>query len=545
MNTPRSLGFAGARWIGAGLAVALLAVAAFGGSILTEYKSRYKKDSFLSEKEDVIRELVATGDVRALAALEWCAARSRKVIEARQKDADKATKEMKPVQERLNKKIREFLLKQKEAGNPTPKRRPVFPEDDKLRPIKARYLNARKEIEQELKLIDALLGSYGELVAQFPQKEQDKIRDKWTRALESEDWLARAERYEILGYTPTPWAFKMLQDAGMSEVDPRALVNVLDGLAGKEPKLVLPFFAKRLQDPRWIVRAAAIAALEKTPSKESIDLLVEALAREEGRLQDDCVRALRALTGADIRTDADLWQRYWTANREKWNGPPEPEEDEEKAPDPTAGLKEEPEEKKEEEKKTGFFGLETKSRRLVYVIDVSGSMLDKAGPKDKRSRADRAKEELTRAVLALEDGALFNILFYSASVRMWKEAMTEASSESRREAVDFVADMTVIGGTATYDALEAAFSLGDVVVKKKRGAEPDPSGDSKVDTIILLSDGKPTLGKIVDPDKIREAVRRWNESRRIAIHTVAFGGEADQGFMKGLADESGGTYLDK
>ena len=87
---------------------------------------------------------------------------------------------------------------------------------------------------------------------------------------------------------------------------------------------------------------------------------------------------------------------------------------------------------------------------------------------------------------------------------------------------------------------------------KGKKKESDPTGDARVDTIVFLSDGKPTQGKTTDPDAIRTAVREWNKSRRVAVHTVAFGAikkegqdGADPQFMKALADDTGGTAVVK
>jgi uncharacterized protein YegL len=177
------------------------------------------------------------------------------------------------------------------------------------------------------------------------------------------------------------------------------------------------------------------------------------------------------------------------------------------------------------------------------VIDVSGSMLEPSGPAGSPTRAHLAKEELKRAVLALEDNATFNIVFFSVDVKPWKKEMVVADAESRREAVDFIERVGVVGGTSTFGALEFAFDL--ATVGKGKSAEPDPSGDAKVDTVILLSDGKPSLGRYTDGDQIREQVRRWNVDRRIQVHAVAFGADADTGFMEGLAKDTGGSFLSK
>ena len=71
-----------------------------------------------------------------------------------------------------------------------------------------------------------------------------------------------------------------------------------------------------------------------------------------------------------------------------------------------------------------------------------------------------------------------------------------------------------------------------------------------VDTIILLSDGAPTdnavpESKDMDPKEILAHVREWNPQKRIVIHCVGIDNVV-QGieFMKKLAAENGGTYVD-
>ena len=60
---------------------------------------------------------------------------------------------------------------------------------------------------------------------------------------------------------------------------------------------------------------------------------------------------------------------------------------------------------------------------------------------------------------------------------------------------------------------------------------------------VLLSDGQPTRGEITDPDQILAEVRRWNDLRRVKIHTVGVGNQHNEAFMRALAESSGGTYV--
>ena len=62
-----------------------------------------------------------------------------------------------------------------------------------------------------------------------------------------------------------------------------------------------------------------------------------------------------------------------------------------------------------------------------------------------------------------------------------------------------------------------------------------------VDTVFLLSDGVPGSGKYVATKDILRAVRRLNQTRRIAIHGIAIGQDSD--LLKSLAIENGGKYV--
>lgn len=541
----------------AALAIAAaLAASALAGDILAEYQQRYTKAAGASEKEDVIKALVASGKPEAMKALQWCVAVSKASVEDAKEKAEKARAALAPVEAKIQKKEQDYIEQLKKQGKPIPTTRPHYPEDDEALELGAAVTNADKLAAAQQAVLGELLDAHGALVAKLTPEAQKAVRDDWTKnRLGSKDWVVRAETFELLGHVATDWATEMLtaavSTATNTEPDPRALVIAIDGLAGRDAAKAVPPLAERMEDVRWLVRAAVVAALEKTPAKEGIDAIVKRMVKEDGRLKDDCCRALKALTGADIAANPELWRVWWTENREKWTGKP-PAADSAKGPDPFANVGKAP---SENDRKTGFFGIQIESKRVVFVIDISGSMNSKmggSGPDAKATRAELAREELKRVVAALEDGTIFNVVFFSSGVRVWKPEMQKADGKSRGEALQFIASVEFAGGTNTYDALEAAFGLGDLGKGKKR--ESDPTGDARVDTIVFLSDGKPSVGKVTDPDLIRAAVKDWNKSRRIAIHAVAFGAAsgkkegmdgADPAFMKGLATDTGGKYVEK
>ena len=279
---------------------------------LRTYKKRYKPDGYFAKKADLVAELVATGSPAAIDALEWCADASRDANDDRRDKVGKLERKAAPLVKRIADKTRRWGEDLEEKGLPPDTRRNAFPEEIERNKLESDIRRLEKKMARERALRADVFDGIGTVVSNLPPPRQETIRDGWKKGdLAARDWGVRAERWEIVGHVQTTWAQQLLVDGAMNEHDPRVLVFVLEGLGGRDLKLVLPILTERLNDARWLVRAAAVSALERTPSKETVDLLIETLTREDGRIQEDCARALKTLTGADLRADADLWRRYW------------------------------------------------------------------------------------------------------------------------------------------------------------------------------------------------------------------------------------------
>ncbi|MCG3134729.1 MAG: hypothetical protein HMLKMBBP_02089 [Planctomycetes bacterium] len=504
--------------------------------ILETYRKRFRRDAYLSEKEEILAALVARGGTAARDALAWCAAESVVVLEEREKAHAKVADRLRTAQKDYGEKYDKYAEQQVKQGKPRPTTTPRWPEYDALQAATAEATTAEKSVDEARAVIAAVRKAQGAVLDRLSGPDLAKAAEDVAAAMASKDWGVRAEMVEMLAGSSAPWAFTTLQDAAAKDPDPRVVAPALEALGGREPSKVLPILTGRLSDARWLVRAAALSALERTPSKETVDAVLACWAKEEGRLRDDCRRVLETLTAYDGTPTQPAWSQWWAIHRESWTGPPPKFDPAKQTPEQAAAAV-----RKRPQSDTGFFGISSSSTRLCYVIDLSGSMNEPQVAGKPETRAQKAKAELGRAIRALEDGAWFNVVLYSANVRVWKPEMQPSTLETRRAACEFIEKAEVVGGTATFDALDAALALGDVGKGKARGA--DPSGDAKLDTILLLSDGKPTLGKVIEPDRIRAAVRDLNRERRIAIHSIALGGDADASFMEGLATDHGGTYL--
>jgi Mg-chelatase subunit ChlD len=180
---------------------------------------------------------------------------------------------------------------------------------------------------------------------------------------------------------------------------------------------------------------------------------------------------------------------------------------------------------------SSFFGVPVISHRVLFIIDVSGSMgaehVVRGQSYDtgmKGTRLAVAKTQLLRALDALPNGDRFNVMFFHTTHELWSDGLAKLGKSNRRSAQGFINEQEPRGGTALYDALERIFLDFDI----------------DVDTIYVLSDGQPSGGTENRPERIREAVNEWNRLRHITIHSISIGGSI--GLLQQLAEDSGGVF---
>ena len=278
-------------------------------------------------------------------------------------------------------------------------------------------------------------------------------------------------------------------------------------------------FLARLTHEDWSTRLAALSALEQLRNVDSIGPIVEQMQSETGRMAHEFGDSLFRLTGQSLGNRPSLWSRWFGDNKDKIELIEQASLE--------ALIEENEERRLKQTTRAEFFGIRIESHRVIFIIDVSGSMaeplraryLDETG----EIRMERAKKELAKVIKALDANALFNVLTFSSGVETWSDSV-EASSESTREdAHEYVSRLGPGGGTNLFGALLEAFQ------------------DEDVDTIFLLSDGEPSVGDLIDPQLIREEVKRRNETRGVVIHSVAVGSSLR--VLEWLAIDSGGTYV--
>lgn len=148
-----------------------------------------------------------------------------------------------------------------------------------------------------------------------------------------------------------------------------------------------------------------------------------------------------------------------------------------------------------------------RSKRVVFVVDVSGSMEARftTNRGESLNRLQFVQRELQFVLKEqLPAGAKFNLVVFSTGVQTWKPGLVAANPQTIQDAVQYVGGLRQGGGTNIHGALEKAFA------------------DAEADTIYFLTDGMPTDGRKKANGEILQDVAAWRAQRQVAVNTIAF-----------------------
>jgi hypothetical protein len=283
---------------------------------------------------------------------------------------------------------------------------------------------------------------------------------------------------EVLGGWPDPAAVRGLKNVTRLDAFPKAL-----GL-----------------------KRAVAKALIDIPLKDSVPTLIDLMGSAEGELVTPIGDYLNKISGESYAADNSSWKQWWQKNGDSFS-----------YPSFTAVLA-------DRDPRMGrdlprFYGMPITAKRLIFVIDTSGSM---AGAK-----IQNAKKELMQAIQNLPPKTEFNLIVFNSKVYVWSSRLVEATEDAKNRALNHVNGLPVGGETATYDALLVALEM-------------------RVEAIYLLTDGQPTKGKIVRPDAIAAAIRTQNRLQGSSINTIGLGTGPDftvfSRFLQALAAQNHGLY---
>lgn len=169
-----------------------------------------------------------------------------------------------------------------------------------------------------------------------------------------------------------------------------------------------------------------------------------------------------------------------------------------------------------------FFEKPFTGKSVVFVIDVSGSMLEKSG---KTTRLREAFSGVMQALGGLDAGQRFNVLLFADRVDTFRPEPVAADRPTVVAAFRYLeSDINCGGSTNLLEALRRAMSM-----------EPDG--------ILLLSDGEANSEDAAILAEVRYL--RGKLSKRVRIDTVGFylkAGSRPELLLKQIARENGGDY---
>jgi hypothetical protein len=350
----------------------------------------------------------------------------------------------------------------------------------------------------------------------------------------------------------------------LANTDATVRIAALDALGIIGEPSVAPEVLAQLSDDRWQVRSAAVSALALLREKSTVQPLIDQLRKEDGRLQDEISKALLSLTTFDVGHDPDKWQERWDRVKDRFVVPSLEEIRKVREAHEKSQLRYNP-------GTDDFAGIPTKSRRIIYVVDISGSMEEPLINREKFLLQGRTynslvkmevvKSELIRTIENLDDRVFFNVIAFASKTKKWQDrGLVQANILNRKSAAKWVGALKPVGGASQNLKRRAGLTqaansglgktnfhdaLMEALDAKAAQAGYDTNLGSQVDTIFFLSDGDPTEGPITEQDRLLAEVRRVNQLRKIMIHTINIGrNERGKLLMQGLAQQNGGTFLD-
>lgn len=405
----------------------------------------------------------------------------------------------------------------------------------------------KQRLLQQMEKDDALLCNDGQVldafvaaVAALANKDAVLFLDR--TAAKSE--LVPARRVLAAGLLANAAAnVREVVKRAMADSEPSVRLAALGAMTVRKDPSFAEHAVKSLTDPDWPLRQAATRALAALGDLKAVGPLVSAMSGEDGRLLEDYADALQKLTGATLGPNPEAWKRWYDEHKAEIGGRP--------APNPVPKLGKNP-----LAPPVDYYGIQTRSLKLLFLIDCSGSMNETIGQAGVTTgeqftgkKIDIAKRMLKAAIMQLHPSTEFNVIVFNTDARQLAEKMVVATPEEKHRMNERVDELVGRGGTYTYGGLKLAFGVSDGSVTPTK---------PPIDTIFLLSDGAPTEATFedgvpalpMDPQKILDAVRQWNPFRAVVIHTIAIDPRIESPtvgakfirLMKDLAAENRGTY---
>ncbi len=287
-----------------------------------------------------------------------------------------------------------------------------------------------------------------------------------------------------------------------------------DSLGKNKHYGAIEFLKRQLDRPEYVsnygFRFNLTRSLAQMQHPDAVEFLSDLEAELDGQLRFEIEKLLREVTQDHFLGDLQRFER-WKESRKPKIVLQQASFDSQSAPRMIFG------------KPQKYYDIDIHAKRMMFIIDRSGSMEEYASG---MTRLERAKLELVRAIKALPADSEFGITFFETSVRQWRDKLLPATEDNKREAIAFVDRLGYGDRTNTYGALRESLEF-----------------DSQLEVVFLLSDGHPTFGKIISPTAIVTDIMHRNRFRHINFNTIGISvSGTTEKFLRDLADQSCGEF---
>ena len=259
---------------------------------------------------------------------------------------------------------------------------------------------------------------------------------------------------------------------------------------------------------------------------------------------------LVSLTGAVFPASApSQWRQFWEQEQQKLLAQERKPAAAPKGPERTAS----------------FCGIPAQGSRILFVIDLSGSMEfamkalggeDAADTQGGGTRLAFAKRQMHKAISEIPAASKINFITFNGrpKARVWSKELVEANEKNKKKALEFVDSWTATypppnqrdGGTNMWSGLEEALTVTTQIYGEAQ--------DTAIDEIFVVSDGAPSVGEILDPMEILRLVNETNRFTKIRINTIFITSSDDRDpreltlspseLMRRMAQENGGRFVE-
>ena len=182
-----------------------------------------------------------------------------------------------------------------------------------------------------------------------------------------------------------------------------------------------------------------------------------------------------------------------------------------------------------------FFGLRARVRNVVFLVDVSGSMVQ--GLKKNPATWNTLEDEVDKAMRGLEPTMRFGLVAFASGVEAYKVDLTDARNDEKSNAIKWLkkqSPLEYIDPNATEKQKDKHHGTrADLALQKAFRMKPE--------LIIFVSDGEPTDVNVDDVIKLVEQLQA-TMPRRVMINAVAYMADSGSKFMQELAEKNGGTF---